>query len=591
MAPASGREASYQLMAEPIKTGFSKRLRRSPKTPGGPQLVTEHVSNPVPTVVTPDPSPLPSTAQPRASRSRWSDAQRDNRSDGALRNSEVTYRRLFETAQDGILILDAETGLITNVNPFLVKLLGFPREEFLGKALWDIGLFRDIEASKDSFQELQAQEYVRYDDLPLKTRDGRAINVEFVSNVYMEGGNKVIQCNIRDITQRKHAEQSQQQLLESQKLEAVGQLAGGVAHDFNNLLGVILGYCEVLEKHSDLSESDRNMIVQVHTAGTSAKNLTRQLLAFGRRQVLQPVFLDLNTVVHRVGTMLDRLIGDDIRLVSVLHSNLGTIQADPIQIEQVLMNLAVNSRDAMAAGGKITIETANVEIDHTPDKQHVSPPPGSYVLLTVTDTGVGMDESIQSRIFEPYFSTKLAGKGTGLGLSTVLGIVEQSAGTIDVESAPGHGTTFRIYFPRCQESPAATVPEVEGPLRGGSETILLVEDATALRELTRRLLEDCGYTVLDTGDPAEAILLAGSHEGVLPLLITDVVMPGLSGPLLAEKLVATRPGTKVLYTSGYAGDTLGALGPDHAFLEKPFTRDALVRKVREILDSPAHTIV
>jgi CheY-like chemotaxis protein len=291
--------------------------------------------------------------------------------------------------------------------------------------------------------------------------------------------------------------------------------------------------------------------------------------------------------------MLDRLIGDDIRLVSVLHSDLGTIKADPTQIEQVLMNLVVNSRDAMAAGGKITVETTNVDVEKKSTCTKVTPKPGSYVLLTVTDTGAGMDKMTQARIFEPYFSTKPAGKGTGLGLPTVFGIVEQSAGTIDVASAPGHGTIFKIYFPRCQEAPAGVELEKERPLRGGSETILLVEDAAPLRELTRRVLEDCGYTVLDTGDPAEAILLAGSHEGLLPLLITDVVMPGLSGPLLAEKLVAARPGTKVLYTSGYADDTLrqyGARGPDHIFLEKPFTRDELVRKVRDLLDSASNTV-
>jgi PAS domain S-box-containing protein len=583
-------------VAKVIKTAFSKVVGRSPDAPNGAEIATEPTKAAL-TIVTAGSSPLSSTAQLPEARSRWSDAQPDNTEqiadfNTALRNSEVTYRRLFETAQDGILILDANTGLITNVNPFLVKLLGFSREEFLGKTLWDIGLFRDIEASKVAFLELQSEKYVRYEDLPLQTKDGRAINVEFVSNVYLEGGTRVIQCNVRDITKRKHAEQSQQQLLESQKLEAVGQLAGGLAHDFNNLLGVILGYCEVLENNSELSASHRNMILEVHSAGTSAKILTRQLLAFSRRQVLNPVFLDLNTVVHRVSTMLDRLIGDDIRLVSVLHSDLGTIKADPIQIEQVLMNLVVNSRDAMPGGGKITVETANVDVETNSDRKKATPKPGSYVQLTVTDTGVGMDRLTEARIFEPYFSTKPAGKGTGLGLSTVFGIVEQSAGTIEVESALGHGATFTIYFPRCREAPASIVQEQERPLRGGSETILLVEDATALRELTRRLLEDCGYKVLDTGDPAEAILLAGGHEGLLPLLITDIVMPGLSGPLLAEKLVAARPGTKVLYTSGYTDDTLlqyGARGPEHAFLEKPFTRDALVRKVRELLDSASNT--
>jgi PAS domain S-box-containing protein len=486
--------------------------------------------------------------------------------------------------------------LITDVNPFLIKLLNYSHEEFLGKALWEIGLFKDIEASKEAFRELKARRYVRYADLPLKTKDGRSVNVEFVSSVYGVNGTKVIQCNVRDITKRKYAERSEKQLGQAQKMEAVGQLAGGVAHDFTNLLGVILGYCEILEERLGVAEPTREMIVEarkmiveIHKAGTSAKDLTRHLLAFSRRQVLQPVFLDLNATVNRLNTMLSRLIGDDIEVVSVLRSDLGTIKADPTQLEQVLMNLAVNARDAMPQGGKITIETANVEIDETYVQQHPSAKPGPYVMLSVSDTGVGIDKEIQSRIFEPFFSTKDIGKGTGLGLSTVFGIVKQSGGSIGVYSELGHGTTFKIYFPRYEEAPMVIRKEEAKPLRGGSETILLVDDAAPLRGLTRRLLEDCGYTVLDSGDPAEALRIAGQHKGPLPLLITDVMMPGFSGPVLAERLVATRPETRVLYSSGYADDAVlkhGMLGPDSAFLEKPFTRDDLVRKVRELLDSP-----
>lgn len=508
-------------------------------------------------------------------------------SEESLRDSEARYRRLFETAQDGILILNAKTGLITDVNPFLVKLLDYSREEFLGKELWEIGLFKDIGASKAAFRELQDKRYVRYDDLPLETKDGRAINVEFVSNVYGVNNSKVIQCNIRDITKRKRAEQSEQQLRQAQKMESVGQLAGGVAHDFNNLLGVILGYCEMLEERSDLAEPTRKMIAQIHNAGTSAKDLTRHLLAFSRRQVVQPIFLDLNAIIARTDTILSRIIGDDVELVSALGPNLGTIKADPSQVEQVLMNLAVNARDAMPQGGKITIATANVEIDQTNAWQHSAAKPGSYVMLTVSDTGIGMDKETQSRIFEPFFSTKDDGKGTGLGLSTVFGIVKQSAATIGIDSEPGRGTTLKIYFPLCDESPAV-IQQVEAtPLRGGSETILLVEDAAPLRELTRRILEDCGYTVLDSGDPAETIRMAGRYKGPLPLMITDVVLPGISGYVLAGRLAAARPEMKVLYTSGYADHDV-VVGPDCAFLEKPFARDALVRKVRELLDSPIH---
>jgi signal transduction histidine kinase len=381
----------------------------------------------------------------------------------------------------------------------------------------------------------------------------------------------------------------EQQLQQAQKMETVGQLTGGIAHDFNNLLGVILGYCEILEERLDLSEPIRKMIVEIHNAGTSGKDLTRHLLAFSRRQMLQPVLLDLNATVNRLYTMLKRLIGDEVELVSILGSDLGTIMADPIQLEQVLMNLAINARDAMPHGGRITIGTANAEVDETSVRHNPAAKLGPYVMLAVSDTGVGMDEETQSRIFEPFFSTKEIGKGTGLGLSTVFGIVKQSAGTITVSSKPGYGTTFRIYFPRCAEAPSVTRPAKAVPLRGGSETLLLVDDTDALRELTRQLLEDCGYTVLDSGDPVQAIQIAEQYKGPLPLMITDVMMPGFSGPVLADKLAATRPETRVLYTSGCADRTVfkhAMFGSDHAFLEKPFTRDDLVRKVRELLDSP-----
>lgn len=579
-------------MAELKKTDSFAEPAETAKQLDGPQIVKRPPPEALDTTSAAlDPGPLFSGARTTGPRSRRKadDIGNRTRSEEALQDSEARYRRLFEAAQDGILILDAETGLITDVNPFLVKLLGYSHEEFLGKELWEIGLFKDIEASKNAFRELQTKHYVRYQDLPLETKGGRPINVEFVSNVYGVNGKKVIQCNIRDITKRIYAERSEQQLRQAQKMEAVGQLAGGVAHDFNNLLGVILGYCEILEDQLDLPvPTRRKMIVEIHNAGTSARDLTRHLLAFSRRQVSQPVFLDLNATVDRVQAMLNRLIGDDIELVSVLSRDLGTIKADPSQVEQVLMNLAVNARDAMSqGGGKITIATANVEIDETYVRQHPYTKPGSYVVLTVSDTGIGMDKKTQSHIFEPFFSTKEVGKGTGLGLSTVFGIVKQSGGTISVYSEPGHGTTFKIHFPRCEEAPVVIQAGKEAPVRGGSETILLVDDAAPLRGLTRRLLEGCGYTVMDSGDPVAAIAMAAQHKGPLPLMITDVVMPGLSGPVLAEKLASTRPEMRVLYTSGYADDEVaqhGMVAPDCAFLEKPFTRDDLVRKVRELLD-------
>ncbi len=506
-------------------------------------------------------------------------------------DSETRYRRLFETAQGGILILDAHTGAITDVNPALADLLGYSHTELVGKSLWDIGLFKDVEASKVRFQEVVSKHYIRYDDLPLMTRGGLVIGVEFISNVYRVKGENVIQCSVRDIRHRKDAELSEQRLRQAQKMEAVGQLAGGLAHDFNNLLGVILGYCEILEQQAALPGTTRQMILEIHNAGSSARNLTQRLLAFSRRQVLQPVVLDLNATVNRMQTMLGRLIGDDVELVSVLCPELGTIKADPSQVEQVLMNLAINARDAMPKGGKIAFETANTEIDEAHARQYPFTRPGRYVQLTVSDTGTGMDLETQSRIFEPFFSTKAAGQGTGLGLSTVFAIVKQSGGVIGVYSEPGDGTTFKIYFPCCDEAPVAVEQGSAKGIRGGTETILLVDDAAPLRRLTRRLLEDCGYTVLDSGDPAQALRIAAAHPGPLPLMITDLFMPGFSGSVLAGKLAAVRPETKVLYASGYSDDSivqLGVRGRDYGFLEKPFTRDDLLRKVRELLDSPLH---
>jgi len=508
--------------------------------------------------------------------------------DQELRDSEARYRRLFETAQDGILILDAETGRITDVNPFLEKLLDYSREEFLGKELWEIGLFKDIEASKAALQELQEQEYIRYEDLPLETKSGHTVSVEFVSNVYRAQNKQVIQCNVRDITKRKQSGQAEQRNLQAQKMEAVGLLAGGMAHDFNNLLGVILGYCEILTDRDDLADETRRMIAKISDAGGSAKILTHQLLAFSRRQVIQPVVMDLNLAIGQIHSMLERLLGDDVHVETTLSVGLGSITADPNHIEQVLMNLGINARDAMPKGGTITFETSNVEIDQEYAQQHVPIKPGRFVMLSVRDTGTGMDVETQNQIFDPFFTTKAFGKGTGLGLSTVFGIVKQSGGTIGVYSELGKGTVFKIYFPRCDQVPVDLSSSLPAPPRGGTETILLVDDATPLRMLTKLILENAGYTVLDSGDPTQALEMALDYKGGLPLMITDVVMPGFSGLVLADRLSVIRPETRVLYTSGFADDAIAKHGishPDRTFLEKPFNRNDLIRTVREILDA------
>jgi PAS domain S-box-containing protein len=510
----------------------------------------------------------------------------------ALRASETRYRRLFESAKDGILILDAETGQVLDANPFLISLLGYSHADLLGKNVWDLGPFKNIAVSKAAFKELQDKEYVRHEDLPLQTRDGQLISVEFVSNVYWVGQARVIQCNIRDITQRKRAEEERKkleaQLQVSQKMEAIGSLATGVAHDFNNLLSVILGQTELALQ--DLREGDplKDNLLEVKKAGERAAGLTRQLLAFGHKQLLQPTLLNLNQVAEGVGKMLRRLVGEDIDFVQVLSPDLGVVRADPGQIEQVLMNLVVNARDAMSEGGKLTIETSNVEINNADAAPHVGVKPGSYVRVVVTDTGCGMDEQTKAQIFEPFFTTKKKGKGTGLGLSTVYGIVKQSGGNICVTSELGRGTSFTIDFPR-QLSAKATSPRLRAIQKpdAGTETILVVEDEEAIRKVVNKSLEAVGYSVLSAAAAGEALQIAALHAGAIHLLLTDVVMPRMSGRALAQELLRARPTIKVLYMSGYADNALvhnGVIDEGTHFIGKPFCATDLTRKVREVLD-------
>ncbi len=381
------------------------------------------------------------------------------------------------------------------------------------------------------------------------------------------------------------------QLAQAQKMEAVGLLAGGVAHDFNNLLMVITGRSELLLHRLGPEDPGRQDLELIKSTGQRAADLTRQLLAFSRKQMLQPKVLNLNAVVRGLARMLERLIGEDIALHAALDPALGTVKTDPGQIEQVIMNLAVNARDAMPAGGHLTIETSNVELDAAYANHRVGARPGPHVMLAVTDTGHGMDQNTQARIFEPFFTTKEVGKGTGLGLSTVHGIITQSGGTIWVYSEPGKGTTFKIYLPRT----AADVERVgDGraatPLALGSETILLVEDEKGVRDLVRDVLQACGYTVLEARHGIEALAVARRHSGPIDLLLTDAVMPQMGGPELAECLVALRPGLKVLYMSGYTERTVvhhRVLDADAPYLQKPVTVEAITRRVREALDAPA----
>jgi two-component system cell cycle sensor histidine kinase/response regulator CckA len=753
--------------------------------------------------------------------------------DQALRASEIRYRRLFEAARDGILILDAESGEITAVNPFLADLLGYSRNDILGKKLWELGPFQDIKKGKIAFKELQSQEFIRYDDLPLETSDGRSIDVEFVSNMYLSDQQQVIQCNIRDITERKRVERTlrdsdqrylalfdynpdgiliadtqsyyidanpsmcrmlgytraeliglhasaivapeehghiapalaqikkrsdyqrewqfrrkdgsmfladviatampdgnlmamirdvternqadatlrrseervqfalqnanigiwdmdyasgvlqwsdvmesqyglspgtfggtyeafverihpedrsavveeienatksgsdfnvlhrtirpdgmvrwlsgagrtlldergqplrgvgisqdvterhtlEAQFQQAQKMEAVGRLAGGVAHDFNNLLTVILGFCELLLAGVGADDPHRFDITEIQKAGTRAAKLTSQLLAFSRKQIIEPKLLDLNTILDDMRPMLGRLIREDVKILLGLRPRLGCVKADRGQLEQVLLNLAVNAQDAMPNGGTLTIETANVELDEHYTAIHSAVKPGPYVVLTVTDSGSGMSSRVLDHLFEPFFTTKEEGKGTGLGLATVHGIAARSGGSVNVYSEVGRGSSFKVYFPRVIEAAAADgAPENLPKSSTGTETVLVVEDADALRELTRRLLSTQGYTVLVAANADQASRLFEENPSI-DVLLTDVVMPGPSGPDLSEQLMKRRPSLKVIYMSGYTDEAIvqhGVLKPGIAFLHKPFTSGALGRKIREVLDS------
>jgi PAS domain S-box-containing protein len=751
----------------------------------------------------------------------------------ALIVSEVRYRRLFEAARDGILILDADNGEIVDVNPFLIELLGFPREQFLGKEVWEIGAFKDIFASQDKFIKLQKVGYVRYDDLPLQTVDGRMVPVEFVSNVYQEGRRKVIQCNIRDITGRKRADgdrlrlaaivdqtsdaiisadiqgvivswnpgaqklfgfspgeaigqpltmlapdgrsieidknrslvlqggsiqyeakrltkdgkeidvwaaispikgaagavagvsgiyrdmtgrkkaeaelerlrtaieqageaivvtddggailhvnaafetttgysrqeaagktprilksgkhdeafyrslwdtissgrtwkgrlvdkrkdgslhtvdgtispvldragrivnyvavrrdvteqiRLESELLQAQKMESVGRLAGGVAHDFNNLLTAINGYAEfVLE---GLAEDDpkRQDVKEILAAGGRAAGLTRQLLAFSRKQILNLEVVDIHASVGATGKMLRRLIGEDIKLESKLAAHPCLIKADVGQIEQVLLNLAVNARDAMPQGGTLTFETRIAAADDDFSSKHPDLPRGPLVCLSVRDTGCGMIDEVRAHLFEPFFTTKEKGKGTGLGLAMVFGIIKQSGGDIEVESAPDRGTTFRIYLPQidasAQNKDRVKDRDKDVVLRG-DETVLFVEDEDIILRLGERSLTGSGYTVLTAVDGSEALEVLERHGRPVDLLVTDVVMPDMSGRDLAREIARKNMARRTLFISGYTDDAIvrhGVLEPGLAFLYKPFSPKTLLSKLREVLDGPA----
>jgi PAS domain S-box-containing protein len=505
----------------------------------------------------------------------------------ALRASEAEYRLMFDGNPQPMWIYEASSLRFLAVNEAAVREYGYARSEFLGMTLADIRPDEDVGELRERVARVRgvitSSGVWRH-----RRKDGTFLNVEVNSYPITFGDSPARMVQAWDVTERARLEE---QLRHAQKLEAVGQLAGGVAHDFNNLLGVISGYGDLLRKEPGLSERARRRVDQVLKAAERAGGLTRQLLAFSRKQVLQPRVLDLNTVVRETEKMLGRLISENVQLVTSLSGTLGKVKADPGQIEQILMNLAVNARDAMPAGGRLTIETVDTQLDSAYAGSYAGVESGPYVMLAVSDTGHGMTPEVQARIFEPFFTTKPAGEGTGLGLPTVHGIVKQSGGHIFVYSEPGRGTAFKIYLPRLSGAAeeAADTAAADAELPGGSETVLLVEDEASLRSIVRECLEAGGYSVLEARHAGDALDMVDGRQLPVDLLITDVIMPGLSGRELAQRLVSSRPEMKVLYMSGYTDDAVvrhGVLGLEMPFLQKPFTGGALVRKVRQTLDGP-----
>jgi len=506
----------------------------------------------------------------------------------ALRASEARHRSLVESAVYGMYRSSLD-GKFLDVNPALVKMLGYSSAE----ELMCVDMARDIYLDSDqraavitAYHESGCLESC---ELRWKRKDGRSITVRLSGNVFKNEHGETLGFEMiaEDVSERRALEE---QLRQSQKMEAVGRLAGGIAHDFNNLLTVMKGYSELMLDELDTNDPLRTEVDEIKKAADRAAALTRQLLAFSRQQVLAPKILDLNAVVGNMDKLLRRLLGEDIDLFTVLEPGLARVKADPGQIEQVIMNLAVNARDAMPNGGKLTIETANIDLDENYIRDHASVKPGVYVMVAVTDTGTGMTDKVKSRIFEPFFTTKEIGKGTGLGLSTVYGIIKQSGGYIWVYSEVGIGSTFKVYLPAV-DAPAELPPGItQQPARRGSETVLLVEDEDGVRALMRQVLHKHGYNVLESRHGGEALLMCERHCGKIDLLLTDVVLEQMSGRELAERLIKVRPEMKVLYVSGYADDAIvhhGVLNAGVAFLQKPFTTEALARKIRYVLDGSA----
>ena len=510
------------------------------------------------------------------------------RAEEALRASEAQFRRFIENLPLGVY-RSMPDGRVLMANPALLRMLGYDS--------WQELAFRNVKGEgfeagypRSAFREqIEREGEAKGLEAAWKRRDGSVIFVRESARAFRADDGRVLYYDgiVEDVTERRRLEE---QLRQAQKMEAVGRLASGVAHDFNNLLTIIMGYSDLLLERVSLPDGMRSPVKEIEKAADQAASLTRQLLAFARKQVLQPHIVDLNSLLTNVDKMLRPMIGKNIELVTHLPSGLGRVNADPGQIEQVIMNLAVHARDAMPQGGQLTLEAANVELDSSYASSQESVLPGHYVMIAVSDTGIGMDAETRARVFQPFFTAKQRGEGMGLALATLYGIVRQSEGHIWVYSEPGKGTTFKVYLPRIDQAVEVIAP-TQVPvddLSRGSETILLAEDEEAVCSLVRGVLESRGYDVLETKGANDALEIGERHKKHIHLLLTDVVMPQMSGKELAEHLAPLHPETKVLYMSGYADHAVvqhGLLNPGTVFLQKPFTPAALARKLREVLDS------
>ncbi|HEV8588928.1 MAG TPA: PAS domain S-box protein [Pyrinomonadaceae bacterium] len=512
------------------------------------------------------------------------------RAEQTLRETEERYRLLFDSNPLPMWVYDRQTLEFLAVNEAAVFHYGYSRDEFLSMTIKDIRSPEDVAVLLDNISEERG--FTSAGTWKHKKKDGSSIDVEIISHPLVFAARKAKLVLAHDVTERKRAEEAlrdtEEQLRQAQKLEGVGRLAGGIAHDFNNLLTVINGFCSLAMRGLNSEDPLLENLEEVKKAGERATSLTRQLLAFSRKQVLQPKILNLDWVVTDMEKMLRRVIGENIDLRAVLEPKLGNVNADPGQIEQIILNLVVNARDSMPDGGKLTIETDNVYLDEEYGKHHVGAQVGRHVMLAVSDSGHGMDQQTLERIFEPFFTTKELGKGTGLGLSTVYGIVKQSGGNIWVYSEEGRGTTFKVYLPRVGDGAEECKRNVQdAKVAQGSETILLVEDEEMLRKLARQTLKSHGYQIVEASNGNEAVSVSAQHQGAIHLLLTDVIMPGINGSELATRLVKTRPSLRVLFMSGYTDDAIvhqGVLDESANFIQKPFTPDGLARRVREVLD-------